>query len=177
MRIATCNHTAAGSLIGFALLLLGCAGPVPRTDSADQQRRLAQESYVVSVKSRIDPLITCEAAMDSIDAVRGKVVKWHGDIIREWDDKLLIASQGREESWNHFVLLLDHPLPRESTIGDLIQTVSRGDAIYAAGRISDLRTIVLKTGSDLTIPHLECYIISKENDRQFGRPVWVTDNR
>ena len=36
-------------------------------------------------------------------------------------------------------------------------------------------TIVLKSGSDLTIPHLECYLISKENDRQFARPVRSND--
>jgi hypothetical protein len=175
MRIALFVHATAGSLIGFALLLLACAGPISQTGSIEQQRRLAQKEQVAAIKTQIDPLITCEAAMDSIEAVRGQVVKWHGDIIRSWNDKLLIASQGREESWNHFVLLLDHPLPRESTIGELVQTVSRGDAIYAAGRIIDLRTIVLKSGSDLTIPHLECFIISKENDRQFGRPVWVAN--
>jgi len=159
------------------LFILGCAGTVSQTGSVEQQRRLAEEEYIASIKAQVDPLITCEAAMDSIDAVRGEVVKWHGDIIRIWDDKLLMATEGQEESWNHFVLLLDHPLPRESTIGDLVQTVSRDDAIYAAGRIIDLRTIVLKTGSDLTIPHLECYLISKENDRQFARPVWVAKKR
>jgi hypothetical protein len=159
------------------LFILGCAGTVPEQALPERHLGLDIEAYVASVKAKVDPLITCEDAMDSIDAVRGQMVKWHGNIVRNWDDKLLIASVGREESWNHFVLLLDHPLPQASTIGDLIQTVSRDDAIYAAGRIIDLRTIVLKTGSDLTIPHLECLIISKENDRQFNRPVWVTDDR
>ncbi len=159
------------------LFVLGCSGTVPEQTRPERHLALDIEAYVASVKAKVDPLITCEDAMDSIDTVRGQMVKWHGNIVRNWDDKLLIASVGREESWNHFVLLLDHPLPQASTIGDLIQTVSRDDAIYAAGRIIDLQTIVLKTGSDLTIPHLECLIISKENDRQFNRPVWVTDNR
>jgi len=159
------------------LFILGCAGTISEQIRTEKTPVFDPEQYVASVRERVDPLITCEDAMDSIDAVRGQVVKWHGDIVRNWDDKLLIASKGREESWNHFVLLLDHPLPRESTIGDLIQTVSRGDAIYAAGRIIDLRTIMLKTGSDLTIPHLECLVISKENDRQFTRPLWITDKQ
>jgi len=174
MRIAISIHTVAGSVIGSVLLCLACAGTVPEQTRPEDTLSYDLEQYLASVKAEVDPLITCEDAMDSIDAVRGQVVKWHGDIIRTWDDKLLIATEGQEESWNHYVLLLDHPLPRESTIGDLIQTVSRGDAIYAAGRIIDLQTIVLKTGSDLTIPHLECLVISKENDRQFTRPVWVT---
>jgi len=168
-------------LIGWGLAVMlfifGCAGTVSEQARPEEPLTFDHEQYVASVKAKVDPLITCEDAMDSIDAVSGQVVKWHGNIVRNWDDKLLIASVGREESWNHFVLLLDHPLPRASTIGDLVQTVSRDDAIYAAGRIIDLRTIVLKTGSDLTIPHLECYVISKENDRQFTRPVWVTKNR
>lgn len=159
------------------LFLLGCAGTVPEQIRTEESPSFGVETYIEAIKAEVNPLITCEDAMDSIDAVRGQVVKWHGNIIRDWDDRLLIATEGREESWNHFLLLLDHPLPRESTVGELIQTVSREDAIYAAGRIIDLRTIVLKSGSDLTIPHLECYIISKENDRQFNRPVWVTKKK
>jgi hypothetical protein len=155
----------------------GCAGTVPEQTGSGADLPFDLEEYVASVKRDIDPLITCEDAMDSISAVRGQVVKWHGFLLREWTDKLLIATPGREESWNHYILLLDHPLPQESVIGDLVQTVSRGDAIYAAGRILDRRTIVLKSGSDLTIPHLECLIISKENDRQFARPVWVRESR
>jgi len=130
---------------------------------------------MVSIKQQVDDQVTCSVAMDDIDKARGKIVRWDGDVIKIWDDRLFIATGGGGGHWNHFVLLIDRPLPELSTVENSMQTLSPKETIWALGRIIDLETIVLETGSILTIPHLECYVISRGNDRQFAKPVWLKE--
>jgi hypothetical protein len=163
----------SGPCIAIALSFFGCGGALSEKGLGDEKQAMSDEEFVASIKQQIDDLVTYQDAMGNVEKVRGKMVKWNGDIVITWNDKLLIACPRREGGWNHFILLLDHPLPVESSIEDLIQTVSKGDAVYVVGRIIDLQTIVLETGSDLTIPHLQGYLISKYNDREFANPVWV----
>ena len=166
------------ALLSIALMGLfdsGCSGP--KISGIQERAALNDENYISWIRQQIDDQVSLPDARADIKPAQGKVVRWNGDIVDIWQDRLLIAQEGGGVGWNHFVLFLDHPLPQVSTVKDLIQTVSSGDGIYAAGRILDMRTIILRSGSDLTIPHLECLIISKENDRQFNRPVWVTDDR
>jgi hypothetical protein len=163
----------ASLMAAIAIFLFACSSTVSEIETGDDHRRMSQDEFVASIKQMADDQITLEDVMHDVEKVRGKVVKWNGDIIKYWSDKLLIASQGTADHWNHFILLLDHPLPEQSSVADLKQTVSTRDAIFALGRIINRQTIVLETGSDLTIPHLECYVISKDNDRQFAKPVWV----
>lgn len=160
----------AGLCAATALLLLGCSGAVYEEGAGDA---VSDEDFVTSIKRQIDYLVTCEDAMEDIDAVRGRVVKWYGDIVRIWDDKIQIQSHGKEEYWNNFILLLDHPLPKESHIGEPIQMVFERDPVYVVGRIMDRKTVLLKTGTEMTVPHLKGFIISKNNDRDFENPVWV----
>ncbi len=171
------SKIVAGRLFVVYMMLIlffhGCGGEFSEKGWDDQRHALSEEDVVAIIKQQIDDQVTYEHATDDIVKARGKVVKWSGDIVVTWNDKLLIACPRREGGWNHFVLLLDHPLPAESSIEDLVQTVSQGDAVYVAGRIIDLQTIILETGSDLTIPHLQGYLISKDNDREFIHPVWV----
>jgi hypothetical protein len=155
------------------LFISGCSGALSEKGLGDEQQATSDEDFVASIKQQIDDRVTYQDAMDDIEKVRGKVVKWNGDIVIIWNEKLLIASPSREGDWDHFILVIDHPLPQDVSLEDLIQTVSIGDAIYAIGRIIDRKTIVLETGSDLTIPYLKCYVISKENDRNFSKPAWV----
>lgn len=157
----------------IAIFILGCSGTSPRIDPGNGYRNRTDNDFVASIRQQVDDQVTYRDAMADIEKVRGKMVRWSGDIVKMWDDRLLIAIGAGGGHWNHFVLLIDWPLPELSTVENLTQTVSLKDAIWALGRIIDLRTIVLETGSDLTIPHLECYAISKDNDRQFANPVWV----
>jgi len=160
-------------LIAIALLSFGCGGAISERNLGAEKEALSDAEFVASVKAQIDDQVTYEDAADDIERVRGKVVKWRGDIVIIWNDKLLIASPSREGDWNHSVLMIDHPLPQDTSVEDLKQTVSTKEGVYVLGRIVDLQTVVLETGSDLTIPHLECYVISKDNDRTFSNPVWV----
>jgi hypothetical protein len=162
-----------GVCMAMALFLSGCGGTLSEKALDDEKQAMSEEDFVASIKQQIDDQVTYQSALDDIAKARGKVVKWSGDIVITWKDKLLIASPKREGGWNHFILVLDHPLPQASSVEDLIQTVSKGDAVYVVGRIIDRQTVVLETGSDLNIPHLKGYLISKENDRQFINPVWV----
>lgn len=161
------------SFIAIALVFFGCGGMISEKDLSAEKQALSDTEFVASIKQQIDDQVTHQDAMNDIEKVRGKVVKWSGDIIKIWNDKLLIACPKKEGGWNHFILIIDHPLPQESPIEDLIQTASTGDVIFVAGRIIDIQTVILETGSDLTIPHLKCYVISKENDRQFAKPMWI----
>jgi hypothetical protein len=157
----------------ISLFIFACGGTAPELEIRNNHLSSGDRKFVTGIKQQIGDPVLYQDVIDNIADSRGKIVKWDGNIVHAWDDKLLIASQNREASWDHYVLLLDHPLPKDRSVKDLTQTVSTHDAIYAIGRIIDRRTIVLESGSDLTIPHLECFVISKDNDREFTRPVWV----
>jgi hypothetical protein len=163
-------------IIVSALIIFACSGSGLKTDPGEERRHITDKDFVTSIKRQVDDQVSWSDAIVDIEKVRGKIVRWSGDVVKLWNDRLLIASDAGDGGWNHFILLLDHPLSQATTVKDLIQTISSGDAIYTVGKIVDRKTIVLETGSDLTIPHLECYVISKENDRQFARPVWVKKN-
>lgn len=157
----------------IASLALACAGIAPEKGAPDKLAAVRDDELVASLRQQIDDQTTYDDAMMDIERVRDRIVKWRGDIVSIWDDQLLIASRNKDGGWNHFILLLDHPLPEALTIRDLTQTVSPKDAIWAIGQIADRRTVVLDSGTDLIIPHLKCYVISKENDRDFANPVWT----
>lgn len=158
--------------LAMAMLILGCASTLTDRGTRDEKPRLSDEEFVESITKQIDEQVTWQDAIDDLEKVRGKVVKWSGHIADTSDDKIQIGDI--VYSWqlrnpktafygNSFIFLLDHPLPRESGIRDMSQTVIVGDAIFAVGRIIDLENV----------PILEGYVISKENDRYFTNPVWV----
>jgi hypothetical protein len=173
MQERTYPLSAVAIATALALLIFSCSGTSSKTDPVGEFPDTNDAGFLAFIKGQVDDRVTCADALDSIDSVRGKIIRWSGDIVAMWDDRLFIATGGGGGSWNHFVLLIDRPLPELLTVESSMKTVSLKDAIWALGRIVDLRTIVLNTGSVLTIPHLECYAIAKENDRQFARPVWV----
>ncbi len=159
--------------VAIALFLMGCAGAFSERETPGEDTDIGDREFVAALKERIDYLVTCEDAMEDIGAVRGKIVKWNGTIVRIWSDKIQIQSRGREEPWNNFFVLLDHPLPKETIIGERTQIISERDEIYVLGRILDRQTVILKSGTHITAPHLEGYAISKDNDRNFAHPAWV----
>ncbi|MFC1682819.1 hypothetical protein ACFL0G_01245 [Candidatus Zixiibacteriota bacterium] len=177
MRDHRAKTIITGLLTAATVFILACGGTAPEIDTGNDHLSAGDREFVARIKSQIHDQVLYQDVKEDIGKFRGKVVKWDGDIVHAWDDKLLMASQNREGSWDHFILLLDHPLPEDRSIVELIQTISTGDAIYALGRIIDRRTIVLESGSYLTIPHLDCFVISKDNDREFARPVWVGNRR
>jgi hypothetical protein len=156
----------------MAILILGCASTLTDRGARDEKLSLSDDEFVESIKKQIDAQVTWQDAIDDFEKVRGKVVKWSGHIANISDDKIQIGDI--VYSWqlrnpktafygNSFIFLLDHPLPQETGIRDLSQTVIAGDAILVLGRIVDVKNV----------PILEGYVISKENDRYFTNPVWV----
>jgi len=162
-----------GLLILMALFITACGGTAPEIDIKNDRLSAGDREFVANIKQETGDPVLYRDVTENIEDFRGKIAKWDGNIVQIWDDKLLIASLNRDGFWDHFILLLDHPLPEDRSVKNLTQTLSIRDDIYALGRIIDLRTIVLESGSDLTIPHLDCFVISKDNDREFVRPVWV----
>jgi len=155
-----------------ALLLLGCAGTVSER-GADDEFSISDDEFVKSIKQEIDYEVTEKDAMEYIDDVRGKVVKWIGNVYEMKENEIQIVGPGEERRYNFFVFRLDHPLPKETRIGDMIQTISGGEAVCVIGRIMDLEDIVLRTQFKVSAPILRGYVISKDNDRDFKNPVWV----
>jgi hypothetical protein len=178
-----------------ALLSLACAGAVSER-GAGGQSVMSDEEFISSTQKVIDYQISHEDAMNSIQEVRGKVVKWHGTIIKTWEDKIqicgrLILKRARYQRWRpgsycfdtkdprsydlseNFLFTLDHPLPRENHFINMTATVAVWDAVYVIGEIIDTQTIVTESGEKLTLPVIQGYIISKDNDRNFENPVWV----
>jgi len=154
------------------MLILGCVGTVTDRDIRDGKLSLSDDEFVESIKKQIDAQVTWQDAIDDFEKVRGKVVKWSGHIANTSDDKIQIGDI--VYSWqlrnpktafygNSFIFLLDHPLPKETGIRDMSQTIIVGDAIFVIGRIIDVENV----------PILEGYVISKKNDRDFAHPVWV----
>jgi hypothetical protein len=177
------------------LLLLACAGAVSDR-GAGGQSFMSDEEFVASIRREIDYEVTEKDVLDDIESVRGKVVKWSGNITQIWNEKIHILGRGEEERTNFFEFLLDHPLPRETRIGDVTQTLIVGDAICVVGRIVNLQTVRARSinierifviepnisplspgeigpSYNVTAPILKGYIISKDNDRNFENPVWV----
>jgi hypothetical protein len=155
-----------------AMLILGCASILTDRGARDGKLNLSDEEFVESIKEQIDEQVTWQDAIDNFEKVRGKVVKWSGHIADTSDDKIQIGDivyswQLRNPKTAHygnsFIFLLDHPLPRESGIRNMSQTIIVGDAIFAIGRIIAVKNV----------PILEGYVISKKNDRYFKNPVWV----
>jgi hypothetical protein len=177
----------------MALFILSCAGAVSQR-RAGGQSVLSDEEFISSIKKVVDYQVSHEDAMNSIQEVRGRVVKWHGAIIKTWEDKIqisgrMILQRPRDGSpvpgyidkndprnydlFENFLFTLDHPLPRENRIGNTTPTVVVWDAVYVIGKIIDIQTIVTESGINLTLPVIQGYIISKDNDRNFKNPVWV----
>lgn len=178
-----------------ALLLLACAGAVSERGVGGKSV-MSDEEFMASIKREIDYEVTEKDALDDIESVRGKVIKWSGNITQIWNEKIHILGRGEEERTNFFEFLLDHPLPRETRIGDVTQTLIVGDAICVIGRIVNLQTVRARSinierifgiepnisplspgeigpSYNVTAPVLKGYIISKDNDRNFENPVWV----
>lgn len=179
-----------------ALFCLTCAVTVPEKEVGIQESGMSDKQFVEAIKQQIDYEVTEKDALDDIESVRGKVVKWSGNITQIWNEKIHILGRGEEERTNFFEFLLDHPLPRETRIGDVTQTLIVGDAIRVVGRIVNLQTIRARSinlerifgiepnvstwspgeigpSYNVTAPILKGYIISKDNDRNFENPVWV----
>jgi|GEM_PF-1378638 len=166
-----------------ALFFLSCAVTVPEKEVGIRESGTGDEEFVGAIKQQIDYEVTESDAIDSIDTVRGKIVKWHGNVHKIWDDKIHILGPGEKRRYNFFVFLLDHPLPRETGIGDMTQSISPGDAIVIIGRIVDLDDVMAEiryritepvvSPAKVTAPILKGYVISKDNDRNFEDPVWV----
>lgn len=166
------NYSSSIKLFFLYLLLLlfsiNCAGSLTEM-AADQ------DTVIKSYKEQIDYGLTWKAAMENIEKVKGKVVKWDGALVRIWEDKIQVYGRGREESINNFIVKLDHPILTEAGIGDMTQTVSIGKTVWVVGRIIDKEEFVTRRGVNVTVPVLRGLMVSKDNDRNFARPVWIAN--
>lgn len=150
------------------IFLMNCAGSLSEIAAGDDE-------VINSYKEQINPGLTWEAAMRDIEQVKGKVVKWDGWLVRIWENKIQVFGRGREELVNNFIVELDHPLPREQGIGDMSQTVTTGKIVWVVGKIIDKQLYVARDGVNVTLPLLKGYMITRDNDRDFKNPVWITN--
>jgi hypothetical protein len=187
-------------MISICLLVLmtsffSCAGTLLEMDADDETQRLSEEAFMLEVKEKVDYQVRHEDAMRNMDAVRGKIVKWHGTITEIWEDNIkisgrMVLNRPRDGSpvpsyvdrnnpsnysfYENFLFSLDHPLPREKRIGDMTPSLAPWDAIYVIGRIMGTETIITESGVNITLPVLRGYAVAKENDRSFQYPVWIS---
>ena len=151
----------------FLVLLSTCSGVVIENTENDT-------SFIDSIEKQVVYQITCNDAVKNFEKVEGSIVKWSGRILGIWNDQIQIRRIPAERySNNTFLLLLDHPLPQETHIGDLKQTVMVSNTIWILGRITEVRDILSMSGMEITVPVLKGFVISKDNDRTFDKPVWV----
>ncbi len=150
------------------LVLLNCAGMV-------SEMAPDNEALINSYKKQIDYGVTWKAAMKDYEKVKGKVVKWDGSLVEIRENKIQVFGRGREEFVINFIVELDHPLPKEQGIGDMTQTVAIGNTVWVVGKIIDKQDYVTRTGVNLTLPLLKGYMITRDNDRDFKKPLWVAN--
>ncbi|MFC1682821.1 hypothetical protein ACFL0G_01255 [Candidatus Zixiibacteriota bacterium] len=170
---------------------MGCSG-VAYQGGADDESGISDAQFVKKIKQKIDYLVKWQDTMNDIESVRGSIVKWSGNIVEIRNDRIQIVGRmvfkshfdspliqlDRNDPHNfnlfdNFLFLIDHPLPRETRIGEIIQTVKVWDDIFVAGKVTGLETIVTASGQNLTMPIVQGYILSKDNDAGFSNPVWV----
>jgi len=156
-------------LLIVAFCITTCVSTIPENSDSDR-------TFIESIQKQVNHQITWHDAVENLEEVHGGIVKWSGRIIRVWEDKIQVYRYPSERySNNNFLLLLDHPLPSETNIGELKQTVVVGNTIWMLGKITEVRDIVTERGNDIKVPVLKGFVISKDNDRNFEKPVWVSN--
>jgi hypothetical protein len=182
-------------LMMLAAGLLSCAPAVPESGVSASRQGSAEEDLISSVKKEIDYHLQHQDVMEDVEAAGGKTVKWHGIITKIYEDRIQVCGRmvlirshdgspvpdyiDRNDPRNYhllenFLVTLDHPLPREKRLGDMTPSVTVWDAVYVIGRLIGTETLVTESGVNLTLPVLQGFAITKESDRDFQGPVWVT---
>jgi len=92
--------------------------------------------------------------------------------IKERDRKFIITGSNTGYAGD-FIIYLDHPLQKQSHIGETIQIISTASSIRVFGRFKGIEEYLTYDGIKKNLPALDAIAIYSIDDRDFQNPVWV----
>jgi hypothetical protein len=107
----------------------------------------------------------------------GKIISTRGvyveqKFLKDKDRKFIISGSNSGQAADYLVTL-DHPLPKQSKIGENIQIISTNSGIRVFGKLKGIEDYLTETGLNKQLPVLEAIAIFNIDDREFQNPVWV----
>lgn len=107
----------------------------------------------------------------------GKVISTRGVFVEQKffkdKDKKFIISGSNNGHPAEYLVYLDHPLPKQTKIGENIQVISTASGIRVFGRLKGLEDYMTESGVKKQLPVLEALAIYNIDDRNLLNPVWV----
>ncbi len=92
--------------------------------------------------------------------------------LKDKDRKFIITGSNTGYAGD-FIVYLDHPLQKQSQIGENIQVISTASGIRVFGRFKGIEEYLTYDGVQKQLPALEAIVIYNIDDRNYEYPVWV----
>jgi len=107
----------------------------------------------------------------------GKIISTRGVFVEQKffkdKEKKFIVSGSNNGHPADYLVYLDHPLPKQTKIGENIQVISTASGIRVFGRLKGLEDYMTEAGVKKQLPVLEAIVIYNIDDRDLLNPVWV----
>lgn len=92
--------------------------------------------------------------------------------LKEKDRKFIVTGSNTGYAGD-FIVYLDHPLQKQSQIGENVQIISTASAIRVFGRFRGTEDYLTYDGAKRVLPALDAIAIFNIDDRDYQNPVWV----
>jgi hypothetical protein len=107
----------------------------------------------------------------------GKIISTRGIFLEQKffkdKEKKFIVSGSNNGHPADYLVYLDHPLPKQTKIGENIQVISTASGIRVFGRLKGLEDYMTEAGIKKQLPVLDAIAIYNIDDRELQNPVWV----
>jgi len=107
----------------------------------------------------------------------GKIISTRGVFVEQKffkdKEKKFIVSGSNNGHPADFLVYLDHPLPKQTKIGENVQVISTLSGIRVFGKLKGLEDYMTENGVKKQLPALEAIAIYNIDDRDLQIPVWV----
>lgn len=107
----------------------------------------------------------------------GKIISTRGIFVEQKffkdKEKKFIISGSNNGHPAEYLVYLDHPLPKQTKIGENVQVISTASGIRVFGWLKNLEDYMTESGVKKQLPVLEAIAIYNIDDRDLLKPVWV----
>lgn len=107
----------------------------------------------------------------------GKIISTRGIFLEQKffkdKEKKFIVSGSNNGHPADYLVYLDHPLQKQTKIGEDIQVISTASGIRVFGRLKGLEDYMTEAGVKKQLPVLDAIAIYNIDDRELQNPVWV----
>lgn len=113
----------------------------------------------------------------NIQEYMGTIISTQGIFIEQKflkdKDKKFVITGSNTGYAGDFIVYLDHPLQKQTRIGENVQVISTASGIRVFGRFKGLEEYLSYDGVKKQLPVLEAIAIFNIDDRDCQNPVWV----